>query len=202
MRCDYTENFISCAADHVVFWTRSWALFEIRAELRARLDRSAVSWCMIGGSALAVHGYARFTADIDLLTMDSRVLDRTFWEGAELPEIRKGDWDDPLRGVVRFHSEPGIDVIVGVGHAMRFAVESAETMAALGWRVATPLGMVLLKLEAGGPMDRSDIVGLVDARRQLGSVEWLGQIAQHLPRMSEDARACFASLEPHLTLPT
>jgi hypothetical protein len=48
---------------------------------------------MIGGSALAVHGYARFTADVDLLTMDGRVLDEKFWDGADLPEIRKGDWD-------------------------------------------------------------------------------------------------------------
>jgi hypothetical protein len=177
---------------------RSWALFEINPDVRARLDRSGVSWCMIGGSALAVHGYARFTADVDLLTMDERVLEATLWEGSELPEIRKGDWDDPLRGVVRFHSEPGLDLIVGAGHAMRFAVESAELHSVLGWRVATPLGMVLLKLEAGGPMDRSDIVGLVDTRRQLGSVEWLGQITQHLPRLSDEARACFATLEPHL----
>lgn len=156
---------------------------------------------MIGGSALAVHGYARFTADVDLLTMDDRVLDRSFWGGSDLPEIRKGDWDDPLRGVVRFYSEPGLDLIVGAGHAMRFAVETAELNSVLGWRVATPLGMILLKLEAGGPMDRSDIMGLVDTRRQLGSVEWLRQIGIHLPRMSDEARNCFATLEPHLRLP-
>lgn len=173
-------------------------MFEINPDVRARLDRSGVSWCMIGGSALAAHGYARFTADVDVLTMDDRVLDQNFWDGDEAPEIRKGDWDDPLRGVVRFHGEPGLDLIVGAGYAMRFAVETAELHPTLGFRVATPLAMVLLKLEAGGPMDRSDIIGLVDTRRQLDSVEWLGEIAQHLPRLSDEARACHAALAPHL----
>ncbi len=153
---------------------------------------------MIGGSALAVHGYARFTVDVDILTMDDCVLNAQFWDIQNPPEIRKGDWDDPLRGVVRFHSEPGLDLIIGAGHAMRFAVNTAEMHALLGWRVATPLGMVLLKLEAGGPMDRSDIIGLVDTRRQLGSTEWLQELPQHLPRLSDEARACYAALELHL----
>ncbi len=176
-------------------------MFEINSDVRERLDRNGVAWCMIGGSALAALGYARFTVDIDLLTMNDRVLDAKFWDGSDMPEIRIGDEDDPLRGVVRFHSEPGVDLIVGAGHAMRFAVDSAEIHPALGWRVATPLAMVLLKLEAGGPMDRSDIIGLVDVRRQLGSVEWLNEILQHVPKLSREARACFEALAPHLDPP-
>lgn len=173
-------------------------MFEIHPALRARLDRGGVAWCVIGGCALAAHGYARFTADIDLLTMDGRVLEAAFWEGGELPELRVGDWEDPLRGVVRFHSEPEIDLIVGVGHAMRFAVKSAVVHPALRVPVATPLALVLLKLEAGGPVDRSDIVGLADTRRQLGDDAWLAEIPQHIDLLSEEARACYADLAPHL----
>jgi len=143
-------------------------LFAIDPALRERLDRAGVAWCVIGGCALAARGYARFTADVDLLTMDGRVLEAEFWEGGESPELRIGDWEDPLRGVVRFHGEADVDLIVGVGHAMRFAVKTAEVHPTVGLPVATPLALVLLKLEAGGPVDRSDIIGLVDTRRQLG----------------------------------
>jgi hypothetical protein len=174
------------------------ALFAIEPALRERLDRAGVAWCVIGGYALAARGYARFTVDIDLLTMDGRVLEPKFWEGGELPELRKGDWEDPLRGVVRLHGESDIDLIVGVGHAMRFAVKTAEMHPMLDLPVATSLALVLLKLEAGGPVDRSDIVGLVDTRRQLGDESWLAEIAQHLPHLSEDARACYTALAPHL----
>lgn len=38
---------------------------------------------------------------------------------------------------------------------MRFGVETAAANATVGARVATPLALVLLKLEAGGPQDRN-----------------------------------------------
>jgi hypothetical protein len=46
------------------------------------LEHHGVPFCVIGGVALAVHGHARYTADVDLLTMDRRVLDPAFWAGA------------------------------------------------------------------------------------------------------------------------
>jgi hypothetical protein len=83
----------------------------------AVLDRlREVPFCLIGASALAVHGLARFSADVDLLTMDPTVLSDHFWAGLpDPPEIRSGDLEDPLRGVVRWRGEPPLDPIVGRG---------------------------------------------------------------------------------------
>jgi hypothetical protein len=50
--------------------------------LVARLEDGGVRFCVIGGLALAAHGYARYTADVALLTMDRRVLDATLWGDA------------------------------------------------------------------------------------------------------------------------
>ena len=69
-------------------------MFAIEQAIRERLDGSGVAWCLIGGGALAAHGYPRFTVDVDLLTMDGRVLEPRFWEGSQSPEIRVGEWDD------------------------------------------------------------------------------------------------------------
>jgi hypothetical protein len=43
------------------------------------LDEGRVPFAVIGAAALAVHGVSRSTQDIDLLTTDLRLLQRTFW---------------------------------------------------------------------------------------------------------------------------
>jgi hypothetical protein len=165
----------------------------------ALLDGRGVPFCVIGGVALAVHGFARYTADVDLLAMDPAALQLAFWTGAPLlPEIRAGDPGDPLAGVVRWPADPPHDLLVGRGHAMRFAVDSSEPAPGLGCRVASPLGLVLLKLEAGGPQDRYDILALVAAQRAIGQVPWLAEIAGHLPRLSAEAREVWAAVERDL----
>lgn len=69
------------------------------------LDALGVRFALIGAHALAVRGYPRFTADIDLLTTDTRVLNPEVWaavarEGGTV-DPRRGDSDDPLAGVVQ-----------------------------------------------------------------------------------------------------
>jgi hypothetical protein len=167
--------------------------------LADHLERHRVRYCLIGGVALAVHGYARYTADVDLLTMDTRVLRDTLWnDAARTVEIRVAAADDPLGGLVRWPSAPPHDLLVGRGHAMQFAVDSARGEQTLGAPVATPLALVLLKLEAGGPQDRNDILALADAQLTLGTLDWRGAIDAHLPRMSEHARAAWTKLVPDL----
>ena len=72
--------------------------------VRRILSSAGVAFCLVGGHALAARGYPRFTIDIDLLTTDTRALDRDLWRplenaGATI-EVRRGDDDDPLAGVV------------------------------------------------------------------------------------------------------
>ena len=102
---------------------------------------------------------ARSTFDIDLLTTDRRVLDAGTWRafGADV-DLRRGDADDPLAGVVRIAiaDDRPIDVVVGRHAWQARAVERAE---ALGGRapVALARDLVLLKLYSGGSQDLWDI---------------------------------------------
>ena len=84
-----------------------------------RLADASSPTALIGGLALAVHGITRYTEDADLLSADGRILSDAFWEilrkqGAHV-EVRRGDSDDPLRGVVRLTAaeEKPVDVVVG-----------------------------------------------------------------------------------------
>ena len=77
-------------------------LLERIAEL---LTRNRVAFSLIGATAMAVYRVSRATFDTDLFTTDRTVLDSSFWrELADLGvnvEVRRGDDDDPLFGIVR-----------------------------------------------------------------------------------------------------
>jgi hypothetical protein len=61
--------------------------------------------------------------DLDLLTLEERVLDRRFWAGLAAAgvdvDVRRGDAGDPLMGVVRAtaEGERPVDPIVGTTRA-------------------------------------------------------------------------------------
>ena len=74
-------------------------------------------------------------------------------------DIRRGDEDDPLMGIVRF-SRPGdldIDIVVGRHFWQQECVLRAVEMAVGDARVVTLPDLVLLKLYAGGPQDAWDV---------------------------------------------
>src|SRR5262249_38796695 len=148
---------------------------------------------------LAVRGTSRSTADVDLLTVDARVLGKSFWtefasRGAAV-RLLKGDFDDPLAGSIRL-SEGGeiVDVVVGRFDWQREIVDAAGTLS-LGARslpVARPAGLVLLKLHAGGPKDAWDIRSLLDAvddRTQVAS-----EVERELPRLPREAQQLWSRL--------
>ncbi len=122
------------------------------------LDGHSVPHALIGAAALAVRGIARSTFDIDLLTTDTRVLAAEWWHpfvsaGISV-DVRVGDADDPLAGVVRLDI-PGdrpVDLVVGRHFWQARAVARAER-SSLGPPVVTASDLVLLKLYAGGTQD-------------------------------------------------
>jgi hypothetical protein len=163
----------------------------VDAGLASFLDSQKLRYCLIGGVALAAWGHARFTADVDLLTLDSRILDPGFWSGHHLPppEIRAGDSEDPLGGVVRVPLNPVHDLILGKGHAARVALGHSVSREGLPCPVASPLGLIALKLEAGGPQDAYDILAL------LGDPGLEASVDLELPDLSGDARAFWAKIQ-------
>ena len=123
---------------------------------------------LIGAAALAARGIARSTFDIDLLTTDRRVLEQPLWadlvRAGVSVDVRRGDADDPLAGVVRI-SAPGqrpVDLVVGRYAWQARAVERADT-ARIGPPVVTTVDLILLKLYAGGAQDLWDVRELLRA---------------------------------------
>jgi len=164
--------------------------------LVSHLERHRIPHCLIGGLALAAWGVARYTADADLLSMDSRILDNSLWLewGPEPPRITKGDSDDPLGGVVRFSGPPRQDLILGRGAAARLALDTSEQSESFPCPVASPLGLILLKLEAGSPQDAADILALLGNAKALGRPSLNEDVAASVPQLTPEARAFWVKI--------
>jgi len=139
------------------------------AETLRALDSHGLRCAVIGAAAMAAHGVARATMDVDLLLVGRDSLDSQAWDGLRragvLVEIRRGTPDDPLVGVIRLRhgDDLPIDVVVGAAPWQRRAVDRAVVSEILGVRapVATAQDLVLLKLYAGSPQDRWDVQRLL-----------------------------------------
>jgi hypothetical protein len=67
------------------------------------LDEHSIPFALIGAAALSARGISRSTYDVDLFTVDLRVFQKELWDPiralADI-EIRRGDFSDPLKGVI------------------------------------------------------------------------------------------------------
>ena len=164
----------------------------LAARVTALLHQAQIPHAVVGAAALAAAGVVRSSLDLDLLTLDQRVLDRRLWtaladEGVEV-EVRRGDADDPLAGVVRAAAagERPVDVIVGRFAWQQRAIERARALPS-GERVVLPRDLVLLKLFAGGAQDLWDIRQLLAATAERAVL--VAQVEEDLPGLPEPATA-------------
>lgn len=141
----------------------------IRNVVRA-LEESSIPFALIGAVALAARGASRETADLDLLTTESRAL-KLDWDGllsgTASADVRRGDHDDPLAGVITFANDVDdpVDLVIGRWNWQAEAIARAERMD-LGFAilpVLTASDLVLAKLDAGGPADLHDVDRLIEA---------------------------------------
>jgi len=135
------------------------------------LESARVPYALIGAGAMAAHGVGRSTLDLDLLTTADAVLSSTFWrpvsaEGVRA-DIRRGDAEDPLAGVVRFDAEgeAPVDLVVGRASWQKGILDRATPLEIGEMRVpvATAADLILLKLYAGGSQDSWDVEQLLAA---------------------------------------
>lgn len=145
---------------------------------------------LVGAAALAARGVARSTFDIDLLTIDARVLRDEFWtpltaEDAVV-DIRRGDADDPLAGVVRLETPAArpVDLVVG-RHAWQARAVARAERAGTGPPVVTAVDLILLKLYAGGSQDLWDVRELL---RQPGAADLPATVEAELAALSPAMR--------------
>jgi hypothetical protein len=167
--------------------------------VRRVLDALGVRYVLIGAHAMAARGYPRFTVDVDLLTMDSRVLDPAHWtdlirDGAQV-DVRRGDADDPLGGVVHLLLRDGtdVDVVVGKGKWEADLIERAEAISIGGAPIGVPCtgDLVLLKLAAGGTLDLRDAAALLTMGDRDRIVQ---EVEAHIDDVRPDVRAAWRDL--------
>jgi hypothetical protein len=161
-------------------------------DVARELSSRGVAHALIGAGALAVHGVSRSTFDVDLLVTDQVVLDVAFWSrlvGSGVGvDVRVGDDEDPLAGVVRL-SRPGsrsVDVVAGrtAWQAEALARATPRLLGAAPVPVVTTADLVLLKLYAGGPQDAWDVEQLLALREHAALV---AAVEQRLPRLPRHA---------------
>lgn len=162
----------------------------------ALLTDAGIGHALIGAAALAAAGVPRSTFDVDLLTTDIGALRREIWQalrsGSETVDIRRGDADDPLAGVVRVSNtiDRPVDVIVGRYGWQRRAIDRAHVLPS-GLRVVQPRDLVLLKLYAGGTHDQWDIQQLL-AVVDRGSL--VAQVEEDLKDLPQSVSSLWATL--------
>ena len=154
------------------------------------LNESDIPHCLIGAAAMAANGVARSTLDLDLLATDTRTLNDSFWTplgqaGAEV-QVRQGDHDDPLAGVVRISAdtERTIDLILGRYSWQGRIIDRARPLAIQGVQisVAEPADLVLLKLYAAGPQDRWDIQQILTAQSTDNVLQSVEERLEDIPK--------------------
>jgi hypothetical protein len=155
------------------------------------LDEQHIPFAAIGAWALAARGLTRSTYDVDLFTVDTRVLQKATWDSIQplaAIEIRRGDFADPLKGVV-WIKPPGerkIDIVVGRWKWEQDVIERAKPTPSADRSlptVTTP-DLILLKLAAGGGQDLWDVSRLL----KIVDRTVIAEVEQRLPDLKPDAR--------------
>ena len=156
------------------------------------LERRTIAHALIGAAALAVHGVVRSTVDIDLLAVDPACLEPTLWDDLRRSgvgvDIRHGDGDDPLAGVVRLTAERSrdVDLLVGRDRWQLAAIGRARSIQVFGAElpVVSAADLTLLKLFAGGPQDSWDVQQLLAADSGASLVDAVERLLPDLPERS------------------
>jgi hypothetical protein len=144
-------------------------MLDLLRDVSGDLTGRGVAHALIGAAALTVHGVSRSTFDLDLLVTDRSVLAPEAWSrrsaAGDGVDLRRGDDDDPLAGVVRL-TRPGsrsVDVVVGRSAWQAEVLRRAQPhdLGGLVLDVVSRPDLVLLKLFAGGSQDGWDVEQLL-----------------------------------------
>ena len=138
-------------------------------EVVEALGAMSVPTALIGAAALALRGVPRSSDDTDLLVIGDDALTDAPWvhlsASGTVVDVRRGDANDPLAGVVRLvRGKEQVDVVALRGAPWQRALLADARPMRFGdasLPVCTARGLVLLKLYAGGYHDRQDVLALL-----------------------------------------
>jgi hypothetical protein len=168
-------------------------------ETRRILEFVGVRYALIGAHAMAARGYPRSTVDVDFLTADQRILDPAIWtdviRSGGTVDVRRGDHDDPLAGVVHILLADGsdVDVVVARWKWEAAVIERAERMRIAGIEipVARTSDLIMLKLAAGGYLDQRDAAALLATGNR---TELVREVEEHIDDVRPDIRPAWREL--------
>lgn len=157
--------------------------FEVAEEIFGILRDAGIDAAVIGAMALAVHRYVRATRDFDLATYTDPfnklpgVRQEAVKAGFEA-ELRQPDPDDPLGGVLEITGRGFKPVqVVNFLNPLsvrgttlgKEAIEDAKSGLIEGssMRVVSLRYLIALKLYAGGPRNRNDVIELIERHQPL-----------------------------------
>ena len=169
----------------------------LASQVGAALAARGIPYALIGASALAVRGVARSTLDVDLMVVDRSALDASIYSGVmgARIDVRPGDVEDPLAGVVRFErdGEPDLDLVVARERFVSGALARAEPVETQFGvlPVVRAADLVLLKLIAGGLQDLWDVAQLLAIDTD-GVVR--GEVEERLEELPRDGREAWSRI--------
>lgn len=163
------------------------------------LESIDAAYALIGAHAMAARGYPRSTVDVDFLTTDRRVLQPAIWaaiiNGGGTVEVRRGDHDDPLAGVVHILLADGsdVDVVVARWKWEAAVIDRAERMRIDGIDVpvARTSDLIMLKLAAGGYLDQRDAAALLATGNR---AELVREVEAHINDVRPEIRPAWREL--------
>ena len=164
-----------------------------------RLKEAGIPHALIGAGAMAAHGVSRSTFGVDLLVTDVGILSEAFWMSSTADgtavDVRRGDLDDPLAGVVRFRAtgERTLDLVVGRFGWQRDLLARATRIQNGGPSIPVVrlADLILLKLYAGGPQDAWDITQLLALG---GVVDTAAEVERSLAQLPSESRALWTRI--------
>ncbi len=154
---------------------------EVARQVSAILKEADVRCMVIGAAALAVHGYARQSVDLDLATYENpfenfkNLVSQLSVAGFQVEAITP-DADDPLGGVINV-TGPDFDPVQIINfmnplRPQRIHKLVGKALAELGddaseLQVVSAELLILLKLYAGDPQSLADIQRLLEANAEI-----------------------------------
>lgn len=149
-------------------------LFAELSQLLAEMQRHQVDYALCGGIALAVHGYARATQDIDILIPESslELLRQSVKAAGYVFETEPLHFPASGVTIIRFTKVLAggqalmLDALLANGPLQRIW-EQRETLRFEGGDVVvvSRQGLISLKLAAGRPQDIADVQKLTELSR-------------------------------------
>lgn len=133
-------------------------------DVAALLQREQVAYAVIGAVAAAVHGAVRASLDADavlsLSTLSARGLEQVFVATGLQTQLRLGDAEDPIPGLLALTDAFGnrVDLLLGLRGLEPSAFARAIEVPFQGQslRFIGREDFVAMKLFAGGPLDIAD----------------------------------------------